>query len=155
MEEEIYLRNVKMVYKICLTYLKNVSDAEDETANVFLAYLRKPQVFENREHEKAWFIISAKNRCKNVLKSFWKIRRVDIENLPESLTENDEDNALLEELFKLKEKYRIVLYLHYYEGYKTEEIANLLGINPNTVRTRLVKARKDLKHILKEECCYG
>jgi PST family polysaccharide transporter len=48
-------------------------------------------------------------------------------------------------------KYKLLVYLHYYEGYKTEEIAKMLGINHSTVRTRLRAARKKLKLVLEED----
>ena len=51
----------------------------------------------------------------------------------------------------LPEKHRLVLYLHYYEGYTTDEIAYMLGDNPATVRSRLVQARKKLKLRLEAE----
>lgn len=151
--QKIYLRNVKMVYKICLLYFKNISEAEDETANVFVAFLDKPVEFTDENHEKAWFITATRNRCRNVLKSAWKSKRGEfpqdvMAQFPES------DLEIMEELFKLKEKHRILLYLHYFEGYQTEEIAQMLGINHSTIRTRLVQARKNLKKILEEDGYY-
>ena len=46
---------------------------------------------------------------------------------------------------------RLALYLHYYQGYTTGEIADMLGENPSTVRSRLVQARKKLKLKMEEE----
>jgi RNA polymerase sigma-70 factor (ECF subfamily) len=51
----------------------------------------------------------------------------------------------------LPDKHRLVLFLHYYEGYATGEIAQMLGDNPSTVRSRLVQARKKLKIRLEAE----
>jgi len=42
-------------------------------------------------------------------------------------------------------KYRTLLYLYYYEEYKIHEISAMLGLNENTVKTRLRAARKKLK----------
>ena len=51
-------------------------------------------------------------------------------------------------ILSLPEKYRMVLYLHYYQGYTALETAEILGKNPSTVRTWLVQARQKLKKIL-------
>ncbi len=51
----------------------------------------------------------------------------------------------------MPDKHRLVLFLHYYEGYATGEIAQMLGDNPSTVRSRLVQARKKLKIRLEAE----
>ena len=51
----------------------------------------------------------------------------------------------------LDPKYRVVIYLYYYEGYKIEEIAGLLHLRSGTVGTRLARAKERLKRILSEE----
>ena len=65
--------------------------------------------------------------------------------------EQPEDGAVWEQVAALPERHRLVLYLHYYQGYTTGEIAGMLGANPSTVRSRLVQARKKLKLRLEEE----
>jgi len=62
--------------------------------------------------------------------------------------EQPEDGALWELILTLPERERMVLYLHYYQGYSTMEAAEILGKNPSTVRTWLVKARWKLKEVL-------
>ena len=49
---------------------------------------------------------------------------------------------------RLPEKLRTAVHLHYAEGYSTEEIAALLGVPATTVRTRLHRARHQLKDLL-------
>lgn len=51
----------------------------------------------------------------------------------------------------LPEELRTVIYLHYVEGYQTDEIANMIGCRPATVRTRLHRARNKLKLKLEED----
>ena len=50
-----------------------------------------------------------------------------------------------------RQKYRLPLYLYYYEGYTAAEVGELLGLGPSTVRTRLARAREKLKAQLREE----
>ena len=50
----------------------------------------------------------------------------------------------------LPTRYRTVLYLYYFEGYSTHEVADLLGVPDATVRTRLARGRAKLKDVLDE-----
>lgn len=144
----LYRRHVGMVYQICLMLLKNVPDAEDATQTVFQKAMEYDKPFRDPEHEKAWLIVTARNHCKNQLKHWWRTRRVGEEALQTLTWEQPEDGELWENILSLPEKERMVLYLYYYQGYSTLEIAELFGKNPSTVRTWLVKARWKLKDIL-------
>ena len=59
--------------------------------------------------------------------------------------EEPSDRSLMDAVLALPEKYRIVVHLHYFEGYKTREIAQILELSENTVKTRLLNSRKILK----------
>ena len=59
------------VRRLCMIHLKNHADTEDIFQNVFLKYVLSSIVFENEEHEKAWFIRVTINACKDMLKSFF------------------------------------------------------------------------------------
>ncbi|MBQ7981236.1 MAG: sigma-70 family RNA polymerase sigma factor, partial [Oscillospiraceae bacterium] len=143
---EIYCRNADRLYRICLMQLKSVSDAEDAVQGVFLKYLKKPIEFTDINHEKAWFIVTAQNYCRDVLKCWWRSRRTDMEKLPEgAYSDNDSDNEIFERLMALPPKYKEVLYLYYYEEYSVKEISELLGRNESTIRTQLAKGREKLK----------
>lgn len=63
----------------------------------------------------------------------------------------DENKYLFEEVMKLPDKYRIVIYLFYYEDYSIKQIASILNIGESNVGVRLSRAREQLKHILKED----
>ncbi len=145
MQREIYDRNINTVYKICLMYMKNTTDAEDASSAVFLKYLEKSPHFESLAHERAYFITCAKNHCKDIFKSFWRAKRDFPETIPEQAALDIEETELTYLLFNMPEKYRIPIYLHYFEGYQTKEIAQLMSLNENTVRTRLARGRALLK----------
>jgi RNA polymerase sigma-70 factor (ECF subfamily) len=144
--EEVYERQVNTVYKIAFTYLKNKSDAEDATADTFLKYAECKKLFNNSEHEKAWFIRIVINICKNMLKH----PRRKIADIEEFTDIPIKDNDLAEAVNSLPEKYRIVVYLVYFEGYTSEETAKILKKNASTVRNWLAAARKILKDFLSE-----
>lgn len=147
----LYRRHVGMVYQICLMLMKNVPDAEDATQNVFRKVMEYNKPFRDPEHEKAWLIVTARNECKNQLKHWWRRSRASEEALEHLTWEQPEDGELWDYILSLPEKYRMVLYLHYYQGYSALETAEMLGKNPSTVRTWLVQARWKLKEILEVE----
>ncbi len=139
------------VRRICMLHLKNSADTEDIFQEVFLKYALSSVIFESAEHEKAWIIRVAVNSCKDLLKSFFRSRTVsmeDIVSLPAVQTE--EYNNVLETVLGLPQKYKDVVYLHYYEGYSAVEIGKILGKNMNTVYTLLARARKMLQERLGE-----
>ena len=137
------------VFRLAYSYLGNRPDAEDVCQTVFLKFLEKPRTFQSPEHEKAWVIRCAVNACKDVLKSFFRRCTVPLEDWQEASTDLPEDAIARRQALKsLPQKYREVIYLHYYEGYKTDEIARMLNEKPSTVRNRLRDARMMLKKTL-------
>lgn len=137
------------VYKTAYTYCKNSHDAEDIFQEVFLKYLKSRPVFNDAVHEKAWFIRVTVNCSKNLLKSSWFTKTSSLdENI---LCEDKEEKILIDSVMRLPKKYRIVVYLYYYEEYSIEEISKLLKRKVSTIQTQLKRARERLKNIVKEE----
>ena len=134
------------VKRVCFLYLKNYADTEEIFQRVFLKYALSSAVFENLEHEKAWFIRVSINECKDLLKSFFRKNTVPLEEALQQIhTDNNENLEVMEAVLKLPEKYRNVIYLHYYEGYSAPQISEILSKNVNTVYTLLTRARDLLK----------
>ena len=137
------------IRRICMIYLKNYADTEDIFQTVFLKYILSEDAFENGEHEKAWFIRVTINACKDLLRSFFRSRTVSLDDLLEQPDQVPEDHReVLEAVLALPDKYRDVVYLHYYEGYTAPEIGTILHKNPNTVYTLLTRARDELRKML-------
>jgi RNA polymerase sigma-70 factor (ECF subfamily) len=96
-------------------------------------------------------IVTAKNHCRNLLKHWWRRRRADPRELPETADRNaDAPIGVLANLLALPEKYKTVLYLHYFAGYTTKELARMLKRNESTIRTQLARGRERLKIDLEE-----
>ena len=70
----LYTRNVDAVYRICYVYLRSRADAEDAVQSVFLRYLQKQPVFRDENHERGWLLLTAKNICRDMLRSWWRHR---------------------------------------------------------------------------------
>lgn len=142
--EEMLEKYANMVYRIALTRTGTVENAEDIFQDVFLKYAEKVPKFQNMEHEKAWFIRVTVNLSKNYKNSSWNKRIVTLdENL---VFNNKEDNDVFSIVCELPEKYKTVVYLLYYEGYKVKEIAKILKIKEGTIKTWLFRAREILKN---------
>ena len=138
------------VYRVALNYMKSPDAADDITQEVFLRLLRSNTLFETEEHTRNWLIRVTINECKRDLASRW--RRVEpLEAYAEKLSFSSEENSETYRIvMRLPRKYRMVIYLHYYEGYSTAEIAQMLGSKQSTVCTQLERGRKLLKNMLLE-----
>ncbi len=147
--EQVIVRQSDTVYKLAFAQLRNRSDADDVYQEVFLRYVKKAPAFESAEHERAWFLRVTLNCCKRLWSSPWRRHSVPLE---ESIqVDTPEDHYLAEELKKLPKKYGAVLHLFYWEDMTVEEIAELLGLRPGTVRSRLSRGREKLRDNLKGE----
>lgn len=149
--ERIYDLYFDTVYRVCFIYMKNSADAQDMAQETFLQMLRKPFNYESDEKTKAWLIVCASNLCKNHLKKWWRKKSVsldeeigNLENI-QGINLNNEQSEILETVMSLDGKYSLPVYLYYYEGYSTGEIAKMTDTKPSTVQTRLAKARQLLK----------
>ena len=134
------------VRRLCMVYLKNDADAEDIFQNVFLKYALYSAAFESPEHEAAWIVRVTINACKDLLRNVFRRRTVSLDQvagLPE--VSDPAHREVLEAVLSLPEKYRVAIYLHYYEGYTAAEIAEFSGCAQSTVRSRLARARKLLR----------
>ncbi|MCI8313591.1 MAG: RNA polymerase sigma factor [Lachnospiraceae bacterium] len=156
--EKVILRNSEMVYRLAYSLVRTRADADDIYQEVFLRYMQKDPIFESVEHEKAWFLRVTINCSKNFWKSPWLQRRVamDMEDMDETVAKNtelmygegEETSILIDIVKQLSRKYRVVIHLFYYEELSVEEIAKITKAKASTVRTRLTRARRQLKNLL-------
>lgn len=142
---EFYEKYFDLVFRTCYTYMKSRSDAEDATEDVFVKALTGHYSFNDEAHEKKWLVAVAVNLCKDRLKSWWRKKTTSVEDDVFELPSSDKRDETLEEVLALPTKYKDVVYLHYYLGYKTDEIADILKKPPSTVRNNLKEARDILK----------
>ena len=136
MTEEDFARlaeeHMDMVYRVCLSVLGHGADASEE-------------------HARRWLCRVAVNEARRLLSAPWRRRTVGLDEALLRQVEPPEDRGVLESVWQLPEKYRVPIYLYYYEGYSTGEIARILRCVPSTVQTRLARGREKLKQIWKED----
>jgi len=130
--------------------MKSKTDAEDIMQEVFLKVVEgKTPAFQSAEHEKAWLARVTVNQCRSRLRSPWRKKTEPLLDIYKA--QDDKEQELLEIVFSLPLKYRIVIHLFYYEGYSTKEIAEITGQKDSTVRSTLTRARHMLKDFLEGE----
>ena len=141
--ETLVKDNQHRLYRAALAILGRPQEAEDAVQDTFVTYLEKaPAELENAS---AWLMRVLVNNCRS------RLRRRGREPLPLMdwlPTPGPEAQEELEELFSLPPEDRMVIHLHYYEGYSTDEIARIIGQRPGTVRSRLARARQRLKKLM-------
>ena len=135
--KEIYDRQVDRVYRTAMVFMKNTQD------------------FDTPEHEKAWFIVTTRNRCKDILKSYWR-KSVDLveEGMDETADSVSTDPPgsdfraeALDIIMNLPEDQREIILLHYYEGYTVNETADMLKLSESKVRSQIASAKRALSKL--------
>ncbi|MDF2557616.1 MAG: sigma-70 family polymerase sigma factor [Bacillales bacterium] len=141
---EKYDQYCKLIYKIAFIHLGNKADSEEAVQEVFIKLFSKSPVFSDSEHEKAWLIRVTSNHCKNMLRSFWRKRVTQPEDMSVYFGSHKEfENAQL--IINLPAKYKTIIHLFYYEGYAVKEISNIMKITESAVKMRLKRGREMLK----------
>ena len=140
------------VYRVAYHSLGSRADAEDVMQSVFLRLLQHRKAFESDDHLKHWLIRVAVNESRRLLRSLWRRRTVPMDGQWDApVFDRPAQSALYEAVMALPEKYRLTIYLYYYEDYSVKEIAAALRANPSTVQTWLMRARGLLKDQLDPE----
>lgn len=140
------------IYRVALHALNNRADAEDVMQTVLLKLYQREEPFESEAHRKHWLVRLAVNESRSILRSVWRRRRTDLEELQNTPAPPDRaETELLQAVMALKPRYRLTIYLYYYEGCSVKEAAQALGAKPSTVQTWLQRARAQLRAALSEE----
>ena len=139
-----------MLYRLCVLMMKNESDAEDVVQETIIKFYQKSPMFADSEHEKAWLIKVATNKCRDLLRFRVRHPQIDDDYL-NKISYASSDSGIIEALAALPEKFRLVLTLHYIEDYRVEDIAKIINRTSSAVKMRLQKGRKLLEKIYREE----
>ena len=144
---KLVTENENRLYRTALAILGHPQEAEDAVQDAFVKYLEKAP--KNLENPPAWLMRVLVNGCKSRLRLQWR----QVTELPDALpapAPGPEEWEELEELWSLPAEERAAIHLFYYEGYSTDEIAQMTGAAPGTVRSRLSRARERLRKLLSE-----
>lgn len=139
-----------MLFRVCFVMLRNPTDAEDAVQETMLKYIQKAPEFESAEHQKAWLLTVAANKCRDMLKSRWRNVPLNLDIVKEYASDA-QDSMIMEALISLPDKFRIVMTLYYVEEYQVNDIAAIIGKTPSCVKMRLKKGRKLLEEKYRKE----
>ena len=156
---KLYSEVAKDLYRLALYFLKNKEDAEDIVGEAVLDAYRQIESLREESLFKNWIIKILTNKCKMKLKEYALYKEKPSENIVElsdemAKRENQRDEfnriELKELLMKLENEERFIICLSVFEGYKGDEIAELLGLKPSTVRSKKQRALAKLAGLIKE-----
>lgn len=138
------------LYRLCLIMLQNTADAEDAVQETFIKYMMNSPKFEDEGKKKAWLTAVAANKCRDMLR-FRKRHATESDELLQNYAMDNESTGILDALMEIPEKYRIVMTLHYVEGYKVREIAKMLNKSESAIKMRLSRGRSLLEEKYRKE----
>ncbi len=139
------------IFRVAFNITQNRDDAFDVCQEVFLRLIKNSRKIKNDEHLKPWLIRTAINCSKTSVTEAFKRHRADIKEIDNLSVNGIQDDSIMFLVFKLPEKYRIVIYLYYYEEMKVAEIAKILKITSSAVKARLMRGREQLKILIEKE----
>ncbi len=146
--EALFRRYADMIYRVALHNLRNPADADDILQEVCLVLLTK-KIPEDEEHLKSWLIRVTINKCRDLMRTYQRHSHESIDDYEHLAAE--EPVGIPEEMQELSESRRNIIYLYYYENYTVSQIAEILRMNVNTVKSGLRRAREKLRELMTEE----
>ena len=144
--ETLFQKYKDDVYRLALSYTRSTAEAEDVCQTVFLKAMTASV---QPGKERSWLMQVTANQCRNLLRSAWWKKTEGLEAGAAGVAAEYSD--LFQKVMSLPPKYRVVIYLRYYEEYTTKEMAQLLHISQTAVTTRVSRGREMLKTMLEEE----
>lgn len=166
-EEKDYILEKMMIdygnelVRLAFSYVKDVEIAKDMVQNSFIKCYKNMESFQYDAHIKTWLYRITINECKDYLKS-WNYKMVQVKSFihetaksiipstEKTVIDKYNNEKIKDTIFSLPKIYREVVYLYYYNSLTTEDIAKVLGISVNTVKTRLRRAKQRLHLVIKE-----
>ncbi len=139
------------VFRVAYHALGNRMDAEDVVQGVLLKLYRADKPFASDDHAKHWLLRVTVNDCRKLLRAPWRGRTFPLEDFDGPVTPPEDHSDVLSAVMALPPKYRMCVYLYYYEECSVREVAQALHAKESTVQTWLQRARQLLKRALDEE----
>ena len=157
-QKELFLRFSGRMLGVCNRYARNSADAEDILQDAFIKVFDKMHQFKFEGSFEGWIrriVVNTALKKYSVSRYEKEVSGYEIKEKDESVLEPSAyshltEKELLEMINNLPDGYRIIFNLYVIEGYQHDEIAEMLGIQPGTSRSQLVKARHMLQKQLLE-----
>jgi RNA polymerase sigma-70 factor, ECF subfamily len=155
--QQLYSRHHVRIYRFALRFLNDEAAAEDTVSEVFIDVWRQAERFEGRSQVTTWLLAIARNKALSML------RRRSNEELDDEVAEFIEDpsdnpevamlksqraSVLQDCLTQLSPAHREIVDLVYYHEKSVEEVAEIISVPANTVKTRMFYARKRIGELM-------
>ncbi len=150
---QLYAQIYQDLYRFALYTLRNEADAEDAVSETVTDAYGSIKLLRSEEAFKAWMFRILSNKCKNKMREYSR-KHVALEEAEEIAAGTDDvtDSLYIRTLFgRLSDVERLIVSMHVFGGYTSAEIAGLLHMNANTVRTKESRALKKLARIINGE----
>jgi RNA polymerase sigma-70 factor (ECF subfamily) len=169
--DTLVLRHKDMVFNLCYRFLGDFQDANDTAQDVFIKAYKALKRFRAESSFSTWIYRIALNTCKNRIKSlehrYWEQTRSldnpgksgndnppmeiadDSPSPPEALESKERSMIIQKAIHSLPKAKKEMVLLRDMEGLSYEEIMNITGLNIGTVKSKIARARSDLREKLK------
>lgn len=134
------------MFRLAYSIVMNQQDAEDAVSEAVLKAYSHLKDLRKIKKMKSWLFRIVVNESRNCLQK--RVPTQCIEEIENSITQEEFSNDLLDYVCQLDERFREVVILYYFEGFRTKEIAGILEITEGTVKSRLSRARQKLKQYI-------
>ncbi|HDX9590688.1 TPA: sigma-70 family RNA polymerase sigma factor [Bacillus pseudomycoides] len=159
--DEIMNKYGQEILQLVYSYVNNKEVAEDLTQDIFVKCYKSLHTYKGKSKLRTWLWRIAINHCKDYIKSWYNKKVIVTENestytgvqkesVEQTVIQNDEDHRLASAVMNLPIKYREVIYLFYFEELSIKDIAMVIEVKENTIKTRLKRAKELLKIGLEE-----
>lgn len=142
----LYAEVYQSMYHFALYTLKNRSDAEDAVSEAVTDAFATIEKLRVEEAFRGWIFRILSNKCKDKLREYMQKN----EELKEDIPEPERGRGIAEDLevrgvfFALEDEERLIISMHLFAGYKSREIAAILHMNENTVRSKESRGLKKM-----------
>ena len=159
--DEIMNKYGQEILQLVYSYVNNKEVAEDLAQDIFVKCYKSLHTYKGKSKLRTWLWRIAINHCKDYIKSWYRTKvivtdnestymGVQKESAEQTFIKNDEDQMLASAVMNLPIKYREVIYLYYFEEMPIKDIAMVIEVKENTIKTRLKRAKELLKKGLEE-----
>ena len=142
---ELILNSENQLYATAKIILENDEDCADAISETIVKAFEKRETLKKENYAKTWLIRILINECNKILSHYKKFNWDEEIPLIGQMDMSIAEFEFKEMLGRIDAPYRIILLLYYVEGFRISEIAEILDLNKNTVKTRLSRGRQQAK----------
>lgn len=148
---ELYDQHIDSALRVATAITKHREHAKDAVQETFIRVFHNISSYQPDQPFKPWFFRILTNECNRILKRESKLFRFGSRSeiaMEQIQTVDPNYQDLYEAIQSLKDQYRIPILLKYIQGFSEKEIAQILDLKHNTVKSRLLKGRAKLKEYI-------